>query len=199
MRKIFYKQVLLSFLLLCPGALLADKEDELIQEQYRKEVPVFSEEEFHEQERKEIIIREPEEEEPSVAHQVLLYVPNRFLDLLDIFRIRARVGPGVQFGIRASEFFTVELGFYDTMYFGLPGPRLEPRIRSPLGFETYNGKYFPALEKLEDPTRNAQYSSTEIGLDAQAGILGLALSVDPVELYDFFAGFLFMEVRDDDL
>lgn len=176
----------------------ADEQAELIEEQYKKESPAFSEEEFLAQDRKEIIIAEPLDEKPSIAHQVLLYIPNRFLDLLDIFRVRVRVGPGVQFGIRATEVVTTELGFYDTLYFGLPGPRLEPRVRPPIGWETYNGKSFPALEKIEDPTRNAQYSTTEVGLDAQVGILGFALSIDPVEIFDFFAGLVFLEVREDD-
>lgn len=39
----------------------------------------------------------------SIGHEVALYLPNRIFDLLDIFRVRVRLGPGISVGVRASK------------------------------------------------------------------------------------------------
>ena len=40
---------------------------------------------------------------PGWGHRLLYYLPNRILDLTDILRLRARVGPGLAVSARATE------------------------------------------------------------------------------------------------
>jgi hypothetical protein len=77
---------------------------------------------------------EDEEKEPhSAGHKVLMYIPNRIFDLLDIVRARLRLGPGLAVGVRLTEPLSAYLGAYGSLYGGLPGPRLEPKLPMPFG------------------------------------------------------------------
>jgi hypothetical protein len=70
---------------------------------------------------------EDRDDGPSVFHRVVTYLPCRVLDLLDVVRLRARVGPGAAVGVRATEAADFFIGSYWSLYAGLPGPREGPR------------------------------------------------------------------------
>ena len=136
--------------------------------------------------------------EHSWGVAALLYLPNRVLDLFDMFRVRARVGPGVAVGARLTKYVQAYVGTYASVYAGIPGPRLEPAPHSPIGFETYNGIALSVFDATADGGFGPDYSPTEIGAGVQLAILGVDLGFDPVELADFLSGWFGADIREDD-
>jgi hypothetical protein len=142
---------------------------------------------------------EEENNDPGITHKILTYIPNRLLDVLDLGRLRVRVGPGMALGIRATEAADFFLGSYFTVYAGLPGPRNGHIPKLPVGVETKTG----VEVSLADVTTEAvlmgpDYSNTEFGFGFQALILGLDFGVDPFEFVDLAAGLFLLDLRDDD-
>jgi len=135
----------------------------------------------------------------GTAKTVVLYVPNRLLDALDVFRARARLGPGAAASVRVTEVADLFLGSYSAAYFGLPGPRGRRAPKLPLGFEARAGAEVGPADVSGGAGFGPDYSATELGLGFQAAILGLDVGFDPWELVDFGAGLLLFDPRDDDL
>lgn len=140
----------------------------------------------------------PAAKSKSVGHKVLWYLPNRLLDLVDVFRFRLRVGPGIAYGIRVTNQANFFIGRYETVYFGLPGPRLGPKLRSPVGLEQERGLLLMGVDATDDLPHEPGYSPTEFTSGLQALIIGGEWGVDPVELGDFLMGFLLFDIRQDD-
>lgn len=134
----------------------------------------------------------------SVVTHVLMYLPNRLLDLLDIARLRLRVGPGIAAGVRVTKPLQANIGSYATVYAGLPGPRGDASFRSPIGLEAYTGAALSVLS-VESESFGPHYSPTEIGVGAQLLLVGVDAGVDPLEVVDFVLGLFFIDLRDDDL
>jgi len=134
----------------------------------------------------------------SIAHRVLLYIPNRIVDLLDIFRVRVRVGPGVAADVRATKYASAFVGAYASTYVGLPGPRMRRIPRSPIGFETLNGAQLSVLDATAAFDLGPEYSPSEFGAGLHLGIVGVDLGIDPVEIADFLVGFGTFDPRNDE-
>jgi hypothetical protein len=135
--------------------------------------------------------------EHGVGHIVLLYIPNRIFDVLDIVRARVRVGPGLALGARATELADVYLGAYGTVWAGLPGPRGEPEINWPVGLESKSGVEVSVADVTAEGGVN--YGAAEVGLGAQILIVGFDVGVDVFEAADFVTGLLTIDLMDDDL
>ena len=129
----------------------------------------------------------------------LLYIPNRVLDLFDIVRLRVRVGPGIAVGARVTEVAQAYVGTYASVYAGLPGPRLRQTPKLPIGLESHNGASVSVVDATADGGIGPDYSPTEIGAGFQLAIIGIDIGIDPVEIVDFAAGILTIDLRDDDL
>lgn len=138
-------------------------------------------------------------EEHSLGHKLLMYIPNRIFDLFDIVRARLRVGPGLAVGARVTTPVSAYVGSYAAIYAGLPGPRQEPSIPWPIGFESLSGVSVSVADAAIGGPVDPDYSPTEIGASLHLLLVGADLNADPVELVDFLAGFLFLDVRGDDL
>lgn len=136
---------------------------------------------------------------PGAGHVLLMYLPNRLLDVTDLVRLRARVGPGFAVGARATTLLDVYLGSYVGIFAGLPGPRMKRGLRSPVGFESYSGIGVSVAEATIEGGIGPGYSDTEFGINLHLLLIGLDLGVDPVELLDFAAGLFTLEIRKDDL
>lgn len=143
---------------------------------------------------------EPEEEEESnsVLSEILLYLPNRVFDFTDIFRLRARVGPGFAVGARATELVSIYAGTYATVFAGLPGPRMKTGVPIPIGMESHNGVTVSVADATADGGIGPEYSPSEIGAGFQLAIIGLDFGVDPLELVDFLAGIFLIDMQGDD-
>lgn len=129
----------------------------------------------------------------------LLYIPNRVLDVFDIFRFRARVGPGFSAGIRATKVASAYVGTYATVYGGLPGPRLRQFPKLPVGLESHSGVTASIADATVDGGIGPDYSSSEFGVSLHLGIIGFDIGVDPVEAADLVTGVATIDIRDDEL
>lgn len=137
--------------------------------------------------------------EHGFGHKLLFYIPNRILDVFDFLRLRLRVGPGIAVGARVTKPLSFFIGGYGSVFVGLPGPRMEPVIKLPIGFENYGGIGISFLETTDDGRFSPNYSPTEIGASLQLLIVGTDIGVDPVEILDLATGFIFIDIRGDDL
>jgi hypothetical protein len=135
----------------------------------------------------------------GLVHGILLYIPNRIFDLLDIVRLRARVGPGLAFDIRATEALDFFLGAYVSFFIGIPGPRLEPVINWPFGMDSKNGAEISIIDASAEAGDEPQYGIAEFGIGAQVLIIGADVGVDPWEAVDFLAGIITIDPVHDDL
>lgn len=138
-------------------------------------------------------------EEKSSAHVVLMYLPNRLLDLLDVGRLRGRLGPGTAVGVRATDWVDLYLGAYTSLFAGLPGPRMEPKVPIPVGLETKSGVEAGPWDATLTGEFGPDYSPTEFGASLHLLLIGLDLGIDPVEVADFFTGIVNYDLRKDDL
>jgi len=136
--------------------------------------------------------------EHGVGHKIIWYVPNRFLDLVDIFRLRLRVGPGLAVNARLTEHADAYIGTYYAGFVGLPGPRMAPDIRYPAGLEYEKGIMLLGVDATDDLPHEPDYSPTEIVMGLHLLLLGADIGLDPVELGDFFSGWIMIDLREDD-
>jgi hypothetical protein len=136
---------------------------------------------------------------PSLLHRIVLYAPNRVLDVLDLVRLRARVGLGTALSVRATEAADLFIGSYAAVYAGLPGPRVRRIPRLPAGLEIRSGVEVSAADLSTGLGAGPDYSATEFGLGFQAYLVGLDIGVDPMEAVDLALGLFLLDLRDDDL
>ncbi|MBL8767123.1 MAG: hypothetical protein JNL94_07160 [Planctomycetes bacterium] len=136
----------------------------------------------------------------SALGAIVLWLPNRVFDLLDVVRLRLRVGPGLGAGVRVTELADVNLGAWSTLFVGIPGPRGEPEINWPFGFETLAGAELSVVDvSTEDDDHAPRYGPAEVGLGIHLAILGLDIGVEPWEAVDFIVGLVFFDPVGDDL
>lgn len=134
----------------------------------------------------------------GILESILLYLPNRLFDLVDIVRLRARVGPGFAMGVRATKIVQANLGGYSTVFVGLPGPRQDPSFPLPLGLEMYAGAALSVAE-VGTNTWGPDYSPTEFGVHTQLALVGFDIGIDPYEIVDLALGLVFLDPVGDDL
>ncbi len=135
----------------------------------------------------------------SLGHKLIMYLPNRLLDFVDIARLRLRVGPGAAAGVRATKVAQAYVGTYVSVFAGLPGPRMRRIPKLPAGLESYNGIDLSLLEASTGGGIGPDYSPTEFGASAQLLLFGFDFGIDPVEILDALSGFVLIDLRDDDL
>lgn len=131
--------------------------------------------------------------------RVLYYLPNRVLDATDVFRLRARVGPGVAVGVRATEYADFYAGTYSSAFIGLPGPRHPEKLRPWAGQEGRTGLVFFGVDATDATDFGPGYADAEVAAEAQVAIVGASFSFDAAELLDLVYGFATIDIRRDDL
>lgn len=124
--------------------------------------------------------------------QVLLYIPNRILDLIDVFRVDVGVGPSVGAVVRVTEYG--EVGMREM----LP---MSVRVgdfgrRAPYLIETSN-EFGVGPLYVDSSDRNV--CPAEVGLGADVLVAGAYAGICFDELLDFAAGLIFIDLKDDDL
>jgi len=134
-----------------------------------------------------------EEESRGLGTHLLLYLPNRVLDLFDVAKAGVDVGPGLGIELKATEAvqamalstFAIGVGFQGLRH--LPfrvGPEAAFGV-GPLGGTAEIGGWYR--------------SPTEFRVGLHALLVGAHASVDPVEIVDFVLGFLLIDIAGDDL
>ncbi len=137
----------------------------------------------------------PARAEAGVITSIVCYIPNRVFDLMDIFRVRVRVGPGISAGFRATTLLSGYLGLHSSVYAGLPGPRGKKEIPWPVGLDVRGG----AQVSLADATAGGPYyDPLEFGFEVQPLIVGVNVGIGVFEILDFITGFVFIDLSDDD-
>lgn len=140
----------------------------------------------------------PPQTRPSWGARILFYVPNRVMDLLDIFRMRLRLGPGLAANLRFTDYGAFYIGKYDTVYVGLPGPRAPRLFRSPVGKESLHGIVMAGVDATDETLHGPEYGAAEADFGVQLLLVGAEAGVDAVEFIDFLGGLLFFDPRGDD-
>ncbi len=135
----------------------------------------------------------------SLGHKLLLYIPNRVLDVFDCVRARLRVGPGWAMGMRATDRVSFFGGDYRSIYVGLPGPRAPKKFKSPVGYEGLKGIIFMGVDATDVTCHPPEYSVSELEGSIHVLIAGADVGFDFWELADFFTGLVLIDLRKDDL
>ena len=133
------------------------------------------------------------------VHGVLLYIPNRIFDLFDIVRLRLRIGPGFAADVRATELADAFIGFYSSIFVGIPGPRGAPFANWPIGFENRAGAELSVIDASSGGTSGPHYGKVEFGVGVHLALVGIDIGVDPWEAVDFVTGILTIDLVGDDL
>ena len=136
--------------------------------------------------------------EKGILHKVVMYVPNRVLDLVDIFRLRLRAGPGLAVHAQATELLSFYAGSYKSVYAGLPGPRETAELRSFAGREDLRGLVLLGVDATDDTPHHPGFANTEFAVGAHLLLVGAEIGLDPVQLGDFLAGLIGLDPRGDD-
>ena len=132
-----------------------------------------------------------EKEEPTVLTQILLWLPNRVADFIDIFRADVGVGPATGGVVRVTKHFQV--GYRNvhplSARVGLFGSDYPFLLESSSEFGVS-----PAY--IESKDRNVCNSEIGVGLDLFiiGGYGGICLQ----ETADFIAGLFLIDLNDDD-
>ena len=131
----------------------------------------------------------------SGKHPILCYIPNRLFDILDIIRLRVRVGVGLSAGARVTKLTNVFAGGHTTMFAGLYGARGKPEIPWPAGVENHAG----VDVSIADASLAGPYiDPLELGLEAQATVIGFSFGIELYEILDFVTGLVFIDLQKDD-
>jgi len=142
------------------------------------------------------LAEEAESSGKSFGHRLLFYIPNRIFDVFDLVRARVRVGPGLAVDARVTKYGDLYAGGYSTLFIGIHGPRTEPRIPWPIGFEARAG--IKATSLADVASKDPAYGYGEVGVGFQAAIVGVDVGVDVVEVLDLALGFFFINLTGDD-
>ncbi len=133
----------------------------------------------------------------STLMKILLYIPNRVADFAEIMRFGINVGPGVGIdaeatsAVRAAAMTRVSVGV------GYQGLRHSPFT---IGSDTYVavGPFEPGIPLMPDLDMDWYRSKADIRLEPHLAIIGAHGAIDLWAIADFFAGWLMIDLEEDD-
>ena len=133
-----------------------------------------------------------EKEEHSVFHKIIMWLPNRLLDIWDIFKFDVGVGPAFGATVRVTDY--AGLAFRGTAPLSVRVGNLGRR--APFMLESSNeiAAGVPLVRSMD-----RKVCPTEIGAGADALLAGAYAGVCPDEILDFIAGIFFIDLYDDDI
>ncbi|HKE00146.1 MAG TPA: hypothetical protein VKE69_03995 [Planctomycetota bacterium] len=136
---------------------------------------------------------EPAKESRPVLWTILMYVPNRILDIFDIARFGVEVGPGIGFDLEVTEALRVAAMTRATVGLGYQTLRHMP-IKS--AAETYAG--VGPIDLGVSPGMNWWRNFWDVRADVQVALVGAHVAVNPAEIADAVLGFFLIDIMDDD-
>ncbi|MCB0358625.1 MAG: hypothetical protein KDD44_03290 [Bdellovibrionales bacterium] len=134
----------------------------------------------------------PQAEQQSTLGFILLYLPNRLLDAIDIFRVDAGVGVSVGAVARVTRYGQV--GYRSVSPFSL---RAGLRGRKFPMFIEHSSEFGVGPGFLQSSDR--EVTPAEIGIGADAVLVGAYVGVSLDEAGDFLAGLVGFDPKGDDL
>lgn len=153
--------------------------------------------------------------------KLTLYIPNRIIDLMDVFSLNiglgptahaelratraAQIGGGISYTFRGEKDFNRQYGFaLQNGVFGYCGPAVfedidrRPAYLLAKDFWLETDGVLDPKDPVYDPETGA-IDFWEIGGSLGAGIIEADVSIHPIEILDAFLGFFFIDIRHDDL
>ncbi len=129
----------------------------------------------------------------DVGHTILMYIPNRILDLFDMARAGVNVGPGIGGQVKFTD--PVQATFLSRMSVGAG---LESLRHMPVYASAEFAAGLGPLNTDSNLGLGWYQSSTDIRVELHLLIIGAHVAIDPVEIADFVLGFFTIDIRKDD-
>ena len=131
-----------------------------------------------------------EKESRSLIVSALLYLPNRVMDLLDIFRVDAGIGPSFGAAVRVTKWGQVAYRDMSpaSLRLGLRGRR------SPIFLERTSEF---GIGPLFLGSKEREVTPFELGVGADIFLVGVYAGISFDEIFDFFAGIVGFDPSDD--
>jgi len=135
----------------------------------------------------------PENDDVPLSDRLLFWLPNRLLDLWDIIRVDAGVGPSLGGAVRITRF--VQAGSRNFM----PGSLRVGALgrRWPIMLETSDEEGFAPFDYSASAQRDV--CTFELGVGLELLVAGAYLGVCPEEIFDFLGGVFLLDFEHDDL
>ncbi len=133
-----------------------------------------------------------EQEQPTVITKVLLWLPNRLLDLWDIFRVDAGAGVGYGAVLRLTTYGQLGYRSLDPGMLRLGADGRESPVFVESSKEYGIGPYF-----VESKDRNLCTGVVGAGVDVV--LVGAHVGICPEEIFDFLGGIFLFDPMGDDL
>jgi hypothetical protein len=126
--------------------------------------------------------------ESSLISQILLYIPNRVIDFLDIFKIDLGVGPALGAVARVSKYGQVGVRTMlpASLRVGLMGRR------APIMLET-DGEL-----AIGSSSTDRNVCAAEVGAGVDLALISAYVGTCPDEFADFLAGIFMYDLKEDD-
>jgi hypothetical protein len=140
-----------------------------------------------------------EEVAPGFFTKTLWYLPNRVLDLLDIVRLRAAVGPGLEAGVRITDVSSLYAGKSRAVWLGLPGERTPGGLPHVAGVTQKRGLVLFGVDATDLTPYPPRYEFSEIGVQLHLGVAGVEAGIVPNAMVDFLFGLIGKDWSGDDL
>lgn len=158
------------------------------------------------------------EESDSFGKKLLMYIPNRLLDLLDIVSIELKSGAVIGAEARVTRAFGIggEVGSYGSalkgynrqygfavtegaegqFFFGSAMDLARPLVWGDVERYWVQGTNFPLPSNRIYQEKARDYWALELGASC---LLGVKVSIHPVAIADFLTGLILIDIEDDDL
>ncbi len=154
----------------------------------------------------------------GVLAKILLYIPDRVCDALDVVSADVNVGPGVFVDVHATRALQVAAGGRATFGIGLHEERsigLQTRSDASLNLICFgaqgsmvgragtsgmrsSSESAAGIMGPKDQLFQENYDYWAIGSGVNVGLVGVEVDLHPLELVDFFCGFFFIDFLHDD-
>lgn len=132
--------------------------------------------------------------EGGVLTTVLLYIPNRLIDILDIVHVGYGVGPGFGLDIHLTRYARLDAVAGVDVGIAWLG-----RHTDPFQYAAYARAGASVAQVPEPPHENMwRFPQWDIGIYAHALLDQAYVAVAPDEILDFFAGLITLDLKHDD-
>ncbi len=128
---------------------------------------------------------------------ILLYIPNRVADFAEIVRFGINAGPGVGIDAEATSTLRAAAMTRVSVGVGYQGLRHSPVT---IGSDTYIavGPFEPDIRIMPDLYMEWYRSKADLRVEPHLGIIGAHGAIDLWAIADFFAGWLMIDLEEDD-
>jgi hypothetical protein len=134
----------------------------------------------------------PQPSQQSLGYKLLMWVPNRFLDLWDVFKIDLGAGPSLGATVRLTRYVQVTSRKFApaSLRLGLMGRRF------PIMLESSDEQGVAPF--IYQTSRQRDICSYEVGAGLELVLIGGYVGFCPEEIFDFLGGIFLIDLEQDD-